>query len=380
MNPCLPSSELNLVNTAVVALLGRHQDLPAGTDAVETYSKLLGDALTRQDCPTTLVRLRWDEMGWPRAMRWLWQQSRAWEGQWVLVQYTALAWSRRGLPFEFLTMLYLLRRRGTRVGVVFHDPQGYPGRRLLHRARRVWQHCVMRAAYGMTDLSVLTVSLKPVPWLPKNPEKAVSIPVGSMVPAVDGTVEEAGWPARKSDEKTIAIFCVTGRTQTEEVADIAYVVQRVTQTIPRLRLLVLGGGAEDARDVLQQALASIPIQVCVLGLLPAAEVSRRLVASDALLFVRGAISGGRSSAIAAIACGLPVVAYAGPETGHPITEAGVILVPLGDRSALANQLVRVLKDSTVWTALHQRSLLAQHRYFSWDAVAARLLAKLVFEA
>lgn len=364
------------MDKAVSVLLGR-QFFP--TNAVEDYSILLGDALTRRGYLATFVRVPWAEMGWPRAMRWLWQQSRAWEGRWVLVQYTALSWSWRGLPFEFLAMLYLLRRRGTRVGLVFHDTWGYPGQRPLHRARRVWQHCVMRAAYGITHLSVLVVPLDLAPWLPMNPEKAVFIPIGSMVPALDGTVEEAGWRAGKSDEKTIAIFCVSGgRAQAQEVADIADVVRRVAQTVPRLRLLVLGGGAEDARDALHQALASVKIQVCVLGILPAAEVSRRLVAADALLFVRGAIRSWRSSAIAAIACGLPIVAYEGPETRHPMTEAGVILVPQGDRSALANQLARVLNDSTVWSALHQRNLLAQHRYFSWDAIAARVAANLVF--
>lgn len=95
--------------------------------------------------------------------------------------------------------------------------------------------------------------------------------------------------------------------------------------------------------------------------------------ADALLFVRGHISGRRSSAIAGIACGLPVVAYEGVETGFPITEAGVWLAPQGDLEALSEGLCRVLTDESLWQALHQRSVQAYRRYFSWDAIANQFL-------
>ena len=115
------------------------------------------------------------------------------------------------------------------------------------------------------------------------------------------------------------------------------------------------------------------IEFVALGVLPPEEVSRTLVDSDALLFVRGQISTQRGSAIAGIACGLPLVAYSGPHTAHPITEAGVIQVPQGDREELGKALVRVLTDEPLWQDLHQRSLRAQREYFSWDAIADKLV-------
>jgi glycosyltransferase involved in cell wall biosynthesis len=103
----------------------------------------------------------------------------------------------------------------------------------------------------------------------------------------------------------------------------------------------------------------------------AEDLSRTLASADVLLFVRGQISSRRGSAIAGIACGLPIVCYAGTETGWPVTEAGIVAVPLGDREALSVGLERVLVDDELRSSLAERSRRAQEQYFSWRVVAAR---------
>jgi glycosyltransferase involved in cell wall biosynthesis len=95
-----------------------------------------------------------------------------------------------------------------------------------------------------------------------------------------------------------------------------------------------------------------------------------LAQADVLLFARGQISTRRGSALAGIACGLPVVAYSGPDTTAPVTEAGVVLVKEGDSEGLAAALERVLSDARLRAALRKRSRRAQQRYFSWSAIAA----------
>ncbi len=134
-------------------------------------------------------------------------------------------------------------------------------------------------------------------------------------------------------------------------------------------LACLGRGSEEARGALREAFQGTDVDVSVLGLLPAEEVARILARSDVLLFVRGHLSGRRGSGIAGIACGLPIVGYAGPETGFPITAAGVELVSQGDREALAVALGRVLSDEGLRQELRQRSLQAQATYFSWNKIA-----------
>jgi glycosyltransferase involved in cell wall biosynthesis len=90
-----------------------------------------------------------------------------------------------------------------------------------------------------------------------------------------------------------------------------------------------------------------------------------------MLCVRGPLYPRRGSALAGIACGLPIVGYAGEADGTPIAEAGVELVPYGDQQALAEALERVLVDQALWQRLHHKSLEAQKRYFSWELIAEK---------
>ena len=112
------------------------------------------------------------------------------------------------------------------------------------------------------------------------------------------------------------------------------------------------------------------------GVLSPEQVVERLSACDVLLFVRGTISSRRSSAIAGIACGVPVIAYAGSETAPPITEAGVIVVNPLVPDELPNALIRVLSDSDLRASLRLRNSTIYSDLLSWRAIAARFAALL----
>src|ERR1700741_1355194 len=100
----------------VIALLGR-KDKP--TDAVEEYCHYLGDALQAHEIQLEIRRVPWEIHGWSEALRGLRLQAAGWPGIWVLVQYTALAWSARGFPQKILRALKILKSAGARVAVVF---------------------------------------------------------------------------------------------------------------------------------------------------------------------------------------------------------------------------------------------------------------------
>jgi glycosyltransferase involved in cell wall biosynthesis len=324
------------------------------------------------------VRVPWERIGWTRALWCLWRESGSWKGRWVLVQYTALAWSRRGFPVGFLAVLWILKQRRTRVAVVFHDAEGYSGQRRIDRARRACQHAVMRTAYRWAARNILTVPLEQVPWLPRNAAKAVFIPVGANLPEVGGGVGACA--AEPRTLKTVAVFGVTGNFLSSEVADIDFALRHSKSKVGELRLVVLGRGSTDAEPALRRELNGAGVEVEVLGLLSPEQVARVLSRADALLFVRGGVSSRRGSAIAGIACGLPVVGYRGEETGFPITQAGVLLVPKGDRAALAEALGRVLAEDWLRGELQKRSREAHRRYFSWDVISDSFLRLLVDEA
>ena len=107
------------------------------------------------------------------------------------------------------------------------------------------------------------------------------------------------------------------------------------------------------------------------GVLPAERIADEFESADALLFVRGPITTRRGSAMAAIACGVPIVGYRGPEVSSILEAAGVEWSPWQDREGLARGLIRVLSDSQRWMELHERNLEVQKNYFSWNRIAER---------
>jgi glycosyltransferase involved in cell wall biosynthesis len=372
MNAPLPSTPApaRAPRASITALLGR-QDQP--TDAIRDYCACLARALPSVGISSTTTSFPWDTLGWPRALRDLCSQSSVWHGQWVHIHYTALAWSARGFPSRIPRILRILRLAGVRTAVVFHDSLPSSGNRLRDRARRTFQLRIMRRAYRLSDFSIFTVPLERIPWLPRHPAHALFIPIGSNLPDPSKlTLDITKSPALSREPITVAVFGVTGSGQTSaEIADISSAILRASESVSPLRLLVLGRGAAEAEPALRQSLAGSPVTFEVHGILPLEEISRVLVSANLLLFVRGPVSPQRSSALAALCAGLPIVGYRDSSTCFPITEAGLELAPVGDRAALGEALTRVLADPILGASLAARSRAAHSTYFAWDKIAAR---------
>jgi glycosyltransferase involved in cell wall biosynthesis len=348
----------------IVALVGR-RDEP--TDGVTDYCTWLGSAIGEFGYRLEIVRLDWPERGWNATLAELRGMAAAWRGRWVLLQYTTLAWSRRGFPLQAPRILSVLRKSGARCGMVFHDFGPFIGEGVLGRLREYCHLHVLEKLYGLAESAIFPVPLEKVSWLPSTHDKAVYIPVGANCPETPPDI-----PTRSAAANTVAVFCVTaGVHMTSEVRDISYALKRARTVVAPLRLLVLGRGSREADAALRSELAGTDVEVETLGLLSPEEVSRTLARTDVMLFVRSEISSRRGSAIAGIAAGLPVVGYVGPETGWPITEAGLVPVPLGDVEALSVALRKVLSNPALRTSLAERSRRAQEQHFSWRAIAAR---------
>jgi glycosyltransferase involved in cell wall biosynthesis len=353
-----------------IAVLGR-RDFP--TDGVEDYCTFLGQALSRRGIALNPIHVDWDTLGWMRALRRLSRESATWRGNWVHLQFTSLGWSRRGLPVGALLALRILHRNGARVAVVFHEPvrqRGTP--KLLNRLRGACQDWVIRKLYEGAERAIFADALNTIPWLPIDHSKAVFIPIGANIPELQPAPQSA--PLAGETTKTIAVFCLTDPQK--ELADVAHAVRFAASAGAKIRVLFLGRGTPEAKDEIDRAFAGIPAEVLNLGLLPAADVSYHLMRSTVMLCIRGSLHSRRGSAIAGIAWGLPIVGYVGPTTSFPITEAGLELVPEGDRDALAKALSCVLSDERLRQDLHLRSLRAHENYFSWDKIAERFTTEL----
>jgi len=355
----------------MISLLGV-RDSPV--DAIEDYCIWVSRALEKQRESMQIVHVPWAEQGWISALAWLWRQAANWRGKWVILHYTSLMWSRRGFPMGALAVFWVLKLRGARRAVVFHDALPYGGTRLVDRVRRACQIAVMRAIFRASDRVITTIAPSCMSWIRSDSEKATCVPVGGSLP------QEKILPDHNRDssrKKTVAVFSVTGAPHLElESAEIAYVVARAARYLPTIRLMVLGRNSEQAREPLRRSLSGTGVETSILGLLEPEKIAEAFAMADVLLFVRGHISSRRSSASAGIVCGLPVVAYTGRETAPPVTEAGVMLAPEGDRDALGDALGRVLADDALLAALRRRSLAARDQYFSWDRIAQGYLKAL----
>jgi glycosyltransferase involved in cell wall biosynthesis len=358
------------VNMALVALVGK-RDEP--TDALRDYCAWLGEALGRRGIAMATIEVLWDGQGWLRALIALWKQSAAWRGRWVVLQYTALMWSRRGFPLAVPAVLWMMKIRGCRTAVVFHDVYAVPDSRWIDRVRVKFQVLVMRHVCRRADRAIFPVPVDQVPWLSSAPPNAAFVPVGANIPSRDDLGQLGPLPKRVSPP-AVAVFGVSscGWARNQEVEHIAQAMRQASADVGELRLSLLGRGTKEAELSLRRALAGSRVKLTVDGLLRSEEVTARLSSCDVLLFVRGPLSSRRGSGLAGIACGLPVVAYEGRETGIPLRNAGVLFAPQNDVTALGGQLLRVLRDEELRRVLASRSTAVFNEWFSWDRIAERL--------
>jgi glycosyltransferase involved in cell wall biosynthesis len=342
---------------------------------VADYCAFLAKALEARGIQMSLARVRWMEDGWFNGLLELWRECLGWRGQWVILQYTALSWSRHGFPFGAVAILAILRRRGVRCAVVFHEAERQGGLGRLRGIRGACQDWVIRKLYRGATKGIFTAPLETVAWLPTGKDKAAFIPIGANIPE---RACRRDAPALTAKEKTVIVFGVTGSAEAaaREVNDISSVMLVACKTLGRLRLVVVGRGADEARELFAKALHGGNVEVVVRGVLPAEEIAREFESADALLFVRGAVTTRRGSAMAGIASGVPIVGYWDGSIHGFLEEAGVEWSPLHDREGLTRGLIRVLSDSGRWMELHERNLKVQRNYLSWGRIAERFRAEL----
>jgi glycosyltransferase involved in cell wall biosynthesis len=347
-----------------IALLGL-RDTPV--DGVEDYCTFLGRALAARGIELRQARVPWNEKGWIGALRQLRRECEHWSGTWIIVQYTALSWSRRGFPFLALAVVATLSRGGARVAVVFHEAKRQGGWRWIDRFRGLCQDWVIRSLYRSATKSIFTVPLCSISWLPRTADKAAFIPIGANIPLPS---PHSKAPREERAIGTVVVFCLDGMPALrQELRDVSEAVRVASKSGLRFRVVFVGRGTAEAAVEISDVFGHVPVEISNLGLLSPEMLTDTLASADVMLCVRGRVNQCRGSAIAGVVCGLPIVAYAGEVEGTPLADAGLLTAPFRDANALGVALFRVLTDAGLSRELRERSRRAQQNHFSWDFIA-----------
>lgn len=347
------------------------------TDGVDDYCTFLGAALARRHHNLEKYRVEWARDGWIRALRRLSRDAAAWHDKWVVLQFTSLAWSRRGFPFGAWLAMRILRKHGARIAVYYHEPTGFDSPHATDRIRRACQDWVIRALYRAAERPIFADPLNKIPWFSREDTKAKAtfIPIGASVPEPPRV--PAADTLRETSQRTIAVYCVGDLPYLhEELADISGALRPICDNGWKIRLNFFGRGTAPAETDIARIFAQLPIDVRNFGLQSADAVSRHLSEADVMICVRGRLFPRRSSAIAGITCAVPMVAYAGACEGTHVAEAGVDLVPYRDISALSAAVKRLLEDDERWNEFRRRSLRVHNEYLAWDTIAGKFVQAL----
>jgi glycosyltransferase involved in cell wall biosynthesis len=353
----------------LVTLLGRGE-VPA--DGVADYCANLGRALKPLGYETQIERVSWFENGWLAALARVWREARRPDRPWFLLQYTALGWSTRGLPIGAALVLLVLKLRGAKCGVMFHEPwrQGEEHPRAVDRVRAWLQEWTIHRLYGLSDRCIFSIPLKVVGWLPASDRKSFFISLGPNIPEkLDGAMKAHD----ASDcERTVSVFCLSPQPAAKlEVREIGVACRAAVTAGFQVRVVFVGRGTDDAAaDISAEfPVGDASMEAVNLRFKEPPEIAEVIRESDVLFCVRGILNMRRGSALAGVACGIPVLGYAGQMEDTPLMDAGIVAVPAHDLDALSRELIRILSDARLRDELRERNVAMQRKYFSWDAIS-----------
>jgi glycosyltransferase involved in cell wall biosynthesis len=149
--------------------------------------------------------------------------------------------------------------------------------------------------------------------------------------------------------------------------------------LPSTRLALLGGLPTDTpRQPAVMALAEragVAGRIQWTGYLPPRDASCAIAALDVYIHTRDVGASTRSTAlVAALAHGVPIVAYRGPETAALFVDGeNLLLAPGGSPDALAERVRLVLGSPALRARLSEGARQLYLRHFTWGAIAQQFL-------
>lgn len=293
--------------------------------------------------------------------------GRTQRGDVVVLQYQPFLWGRWGVAPWLPAATARLARRGVRVVLLVHEPfvEAESWKRVLLGA---WQRTQLEALRLPAELVCVTIepwTRRLSTWWPAR--RTMHLPVGSNVPDRRAS-RAASRQALGVDDKTLVVVTLDTGHPSQRVVDAAAAVSRLAQSGEPVVWLALGAGASAPTT-------SQVVRVHRPGLVPASELASLVAAGDLFLAPFGdGVSTRRSSVMAALQHGLPVLGTDGPLTDPSLRhEPGLVLVPAGAPERLIEEAKRLVERRDELPVLGASARALYARRFAWPVIAARLL-------
>lgn len=335
-------------------------------------------AAAETDVPVFSALSGWGWRSWGEIRRWLARNS----PDVLHIQYQAAAFDLKGwmnwLPW------YLRRlSHHPKIVTTFHDlriPYLFPKAGKLR-----WQSVLALAKYS--DAVICTnaedaATLRAQPW----GTHVHTIPLGNNVPvAPPADFDRSAWRATlgvNPESLVMAYFGFLNESKGGE--DLIAVLDALVRQNVDARLLMIGGDIGDsdptnaayARRVRQKIAAhGLTERIITTGFVPLTEVSAHLLAADvAVMPYRDGVSFRRTTLLAVLAHGLPIVSTV-PRFPLPQIADGenMLLAPAGDVPALTDAVLRLAKSSALRVRLSAGAK-ALADTFDWAEIARQTAA------
>ncbi|HET7464281.1 MAG TPA: glycosyltransferase [Longimicrobium sp.] len=269
----------------------------------------------------------------------------------LLVQYAPQAFGRRGMNVAFCRWVRSRARRGDQVRVMFHEPYVQwslerPQRNVLAAATRMMAGLLLAAA-SVAYVSTPAWERLLRPLAPRALGPMAWLPIPSTVPPVDDpegvAVLRARLGANRPGVHVVGHFGTYGGMIAPllEPALLAVLAPPSTSVA-----LLLGDGGPAFAERLVQGNPWLKGRVSAPGRLERRALSAHLQACDvAVQPYPDGVSARRTTAMAALANGVPMVSNAGAFTEPQWSAAGIPLAAVPDAAALAAAVLDLLDDA-----------------------------------
>ena len=324
-----------------------------GVDAIDEYSARLTRALDEAG-----IAARYVSTGL-RAARRL-------EGRpaWILLQYNPFSYGRWGVaPGLIRDAISMRRRTGALLAISIHEPWG-DVRDWRSALMSAYQRAQLRSLMRVADRIIVATEA----YGRAIGHRAIHVPVGSNITPLGLPGVQARERLGLGEQLVVTLFGTGHPSRALGHAEAAIAALRAQRGAGEMTVLNLGLGSPQVR--LPQ-----DVEVVTPGRLAPEEISLRLHASDLLLlpFTDG-VSSRRTTLMAGLAHGVPVVGLSGPSTDRIFVQRGdaLRLTPFGDPSQFARAVVDLGADEDARRALGAGGRGLYRAEFDWPIIARRV--------